>query len=254
MGYYTQIHRTDGFGAQFQTILYTLLYTELTNNIYVYSDINHIDLITHTGTIKDTEIENSLEDIVKYMGFDTFCTNRNMITDNVDICDYGTIAYPHINNNINTVFKSKNFDRYKQFFYSDKINRFDKNYLNVAIHIRILGNFENENNRFRDGTHNVPSTYFLDKMDIIRTKYKNKKILFHIYSQGNIEMFKDFIGDDIIFHLNEKVLDTFTDLIFADVLVTTRSSFSYMAALLSNNEIYYLSFWCLPMNNWIICS
>jgi hypothetical protein len=155
---------------------------------------------------------------------------------------------------MNRAFNSELFLDFKNFFLKDKKNRFKGDCINVAIHIRRLGHFERENNRFRPGTHDTPNSHYLNKMNLIRNKYPNKNLLFHIYSQGNETDFQELAGSDTIFHLNEKVLDTFTDLIFADVLVTCRSSFSYLAALFSNNEIYYLPFWHPPLSHWNIIS
>ena len=241
--------RTDGFGAQFQTILWGYLYAKLTNNDFVYTDICHIDLISNSGSIKDTENENTLEEVVEYMGFNKYCINRATISDNVNILDGGE-TYKFIQSNMDAVFNSDIFKSYKTFFHADKINRFDQTYMNIAVHIRTLGNFERENDRFRPGTHDVPYTYFLNCMNAIRKTHADKKLKFHIYSQGDESLFKEFVADDTILHLNEKVLDTFSDLVFADVLVTTRSSFSYLAALLSNNDIYYLEFWHTPLSHW----
>lgn len=250
MQYITNVTRTDGFGAQFQSVLWIYLYAELTGNKFVYTDINHIDLISNSGSIKDTENENTLTEVSDYMGFNKYCINANSIKENIN-SSYENKSYQIIQSNMESVFNSEVFLSYKDFFYKDKISRFNKEYINVAIHIRKLGNFEKENGRFRAGTHDIPDEYYLDKMNLIKNKYIDKKILFHVYSQGNPEMFKNFMFDNTILHLNEKILDTFNDLIFADILVTCRSSFSYLAALLSNNEVYYLTFWHPPLNHWI---
>ena len=87
-------------------------------------------------------------------------------------------------------------------------------------------------------------------MNRIRDDYRDRDIVFHVYSQGRVEDFAELASDQTVFHLNEKVLDTFTVLIFANVLVTCRSSFSYLAALLSDNVIYYMPFWHAPRSHW----
>jgi len=56
-----------------------------------------------------------------------------------------------------------------------------------------------------------------------------------------------------VFHLNENLFDTFTGLVAAEILVTSRSSFSYSAAILSDGEIYYQPFWHPPGEKWIVC-
>ena len=247
----TNASRTDGFGAQFQDLIWTHLWADITGKSFVYTDIENIDLITKQGSTKDTENENTLQEVVDYMGFNRYCVNRNSIEGHVGM--RGPDVFPYVERNMEHVFTSTQFLKYKEFFYKDKVNRFNNDYINVAVHIRKLGNFERENGRFRAGTHDLADSYYLDKMNMIRDKYKDKgkKLLFHIYSQGVPDIFKNLIADDTILHLNEKVLDTFTDLVFADVLVTCKSSFSYTAAFLSNGEVYYLSFWHPPRNHWL---
>ena len=60
--------------------------------------------------------------------------------------------------------------------------------------------------------------------------------------------------EDVIFHLDEDICKTFTELVAADILLTSPSSLSYVAALISDGEIYYKQFWHKPRSNWIICS
>ena len=39
---------------------------------------------------------------------------------------------------------------------------------------------------------------------------------------------------NVILHFNENIVDTFTGMVFADILIMSRNSFSYTAALISN--------------------
>ena len=102
----------------------------------------------------------------------------------------------------------------------------------------------------------TPLEYYINIIHRIYKDNVNKNIKFHIYSQGKIEDFQgivDLTQYNIEFHLNEFVLDTFNAMIFADVLAISKSSFSYVAGLLSNGIIYYKPFWHGPLSNWIIC-
>ena len=58
--------------------------------------------------------------------------------------------------------------------------------------------------------------------------------------------------DDVIFHLDEDICKTFIELVGADILVTSPSSLSYVAALISDGEIYFKQFWHKPKSDWII--
>jgi hypothetical protein len=89
-------------------------------------------------------------------------------------------------------------------------------------------------------------------MNDIRNKYKDKDILFNIYSQGDITNFTDLSNNDVMFYINYDIIETFKGLVSAEVLVTSPSSLSYVAALISDGEIYYKKFWHNPRNKWII--
>jgi len=245
--YITNLIRTDGFGAQFQTVLWTMLYAYMNNNPYVYTNIHSMDLITNVETIKDNENENTLDEVIEFIAFKNYYSNYS---NQVVISKDGREIYNFIEGQINNVFKSQAFLEYKNIFYKNKTSRFDNTHLNVAVHIRRCGLWETENGRFRPGTHDTPNSYYLDKMNLIRNKYSDKSLKFHIYSQGSQDQFKELESDNTVFHLNERTLDTFSDLMFADILVTCASSFSYMAALLSNGEIYYMNFWHPPLEHW----
>ena len=50
--------------------------------------------------------------------------------------------------------------------------------------------------------------------------------------------------------INESIEDTFTSLVLADVLVISKSSYSYIAGILSEGIVYYQPFWHSPLPNW----
>ena len=91
-------------------------------------------------------------------------------------------------------------------------------------------------------------------MNKIREKYKDneKKVLFHLYSQGEITKFIDLANSDVKFYLNYDICESFIGMVSAEILVTSPSSLSYIAALISDGEIYYKKFWHNPRKNWII--
>ena len=53
-------------------------------------------------------------------------------------------------------------------------------------------------------------------------------------------------------HLNDDVDNSFIGMVAADILVTSPSSLSYVAALISDGEIWYKPFWHPPLKHWII--
>ena len=112
----------------------------------------------------------------------------------------------------------------------------------------------NEEDDRVEGT-NTPNEIYLRIIDHLRKTYELQHPLFHIYSQGEESSFKEvFNMSDIVLHLNKPIEVTFPSFVFADILVTSQSSFSYAAALISDHLIYYMPFWHppLPLPNWII--
>jgi hypothetical protein len=155
--------------------------------------------------------------------------------------------YREIEVNIDLYHSGKGFQDYQQLFFSNKTNPYDSERFHVAIHIRRLNSCD-------IGTWgtSTPDSYHLKVINTIREDFKEKNPVFHIYSQGEQEVFEAFRAEDTIFHLNEDLLQTFNGMIFADVLATTTSSISYVAALLSKGIIYHQPFWHKPLSKWII--
>jgi hypothetical protein len=136
--------------------------------------------------------------------------------------------------------KNKNYEDY-----------FDKNYTNIAIHIR-RGNVWDERAFKLDGrTYNqlleyqkslYPDLFYLKFIPFLLNHYTNSKI--HIFSQdidiNNYEIFKN--NDKIIFYLHESIELTFPKMVLADVLVTGPSTFSWSAGLLRESNTIYLPY------------
>ncbi len=140
------------------------------------------------------------------------------------------------------------FAKYKQIFWNNKCKyNFNNEKYNVAVHIRRycmpvdIG----------CGRHEVNIEYYKIIMDKIRIKHKNA--LFHIYSVGDVEYFNPIKNVDVVLHINENISTTFIQMVSANGLVTSRSSLSYVSALLSDGDIYYIPFWHPPKKDWIIC-
>jgi hypothetical protein len=88
-------------------------------------------------------------------------------------------------------------------------------------------------------------------MKYLSETYAEKDILFHIYSEGSESEFECFKNPNTVLHLNEDVKTTFIGLIVSDVLVQSKSSFSYVAGLLTQGIVYHIPFWHPPMSKWI---
>lgn len=181
-------------------------------------------------------------------------TNNYLNISDISITDTNMIPlvdiYKNVESNID-IYTNDNpsMNKIKDCFWKNKDkNYFKNNKFNISLHIRRPNSHDNR----IDGT-NTCDYYYLNIINHIREKYKNDKdILFHIYSQGNIKNFECYINYDVILHIDEELTSTFTGLVASDILVTSKSSFSYIAAFLTDGEVYYLPFWHPPKKNWIV--
>jgi hypothetical protein len=243
--YYTSIKSYDGFGAQYQRVIQTYIYCQIHKLNFVYSPL---DFVEHNYA-NDNEYNKKLE---KLMNLKNNIMNLNE-TMNVEHFDYGSIIMKYFESSIDTCCESTHMQFIKDCFWENKKRDYYQNdKINVAIHIRR----ENTHDKGQAGERaTTPNSYYLNIMNQIREKYKdsnnNKELFFHIYSQGDIIQFQDLVNNDVKFYLNYDICESFIGMVSAEILVTSPSSLSYIAALISDGEIYYKKFWHNPRKNWI---
>jgi len=297
--------RSDGFGAQFQTIIYSIVVAELENKSFVYSPFHsmehnydndpkflekmesfinimqHYPKLPHEESeqeapetqatpieqrdIPDQQNPEKMESFINIMQHypklpheeseqeapETQATpieQRDILDQQNLIYCYGHIA-SIFESRLEECLKTNSFQKIKQIFRQNKkFPFFQNNKTNIAVHIRRPNIHDNR----KDGADTLDE-YYLKTIEIIQQKYIENDLLFHIYSQGIEEDFVSIYGNkDIEYHINENIFDTFSGLVFADILIMSRSSFSYAAALLSDGEIYYQHFWHPAAKHWII--
>lgn len=235
--------KNDGFGAQYQCIIFTILCAEFNNKEFVYKDIK---TICHNYDNN----ENHVKKLVDFMNLKNNYLNINDININ-DIFESNIDdIYCVVENNIN-IYTSNNssMNKIKKCFWENKDkNHFKNDKINIAVHIRRPNKIDIELNNNR----NISDDYYLKIINLIRNDKKDKELLFHIYSQGSIENFECYKNNDVVLHIDEEITSTFTGLVAADKLVTSASSFSYTAALLTDGEVYYLPFWHKPKKEWYV--
>ena len=258
--YITNQINQDGLGSQYQRIICTILYADFCNKEFVYNkpDLKYVY----------EEEANYIENIMNISNH--FKSVNDIDKSQLEIADL-SIIYSIFNNNIDYFINSKIMKKIIYIFKENKnINILDNNYNHIAIHIRRpslhknidipehhgLNNVKNMNlqelvNVNKDFPRFIHDDYYLDVINKIRNKYTSKKNIFHIMSEGNIEDFKDYVSEDVVFHLNENLNDTLTIMVISDILVMSNSSFSYVAALLNENKIIYQDFWHIKGTNWL---
>jgi len=223
----------DGFGSQFQDIIASAIYAELNNKKYVYTPFK---MMEHNYN-NDADFIAKKEWLINFI--DNFEVNEDYTLQRQT--QYRTFFDKHIPECANSLTLKK----IKHIFRANKNpdNYFNTNNLNIAIHIRRPNPHDNR----IDGS-DTPEQLFLDIITQLRNIYAAQNPIIHLFSQGESECFNAFVAQDVVLHLNESVEDTFTAMVLADVLVASRSSFSYAAGLLSEGII---PFWHSPLPNWL---
>lgn len=151
--------------------------------------------------------------------------------------------------------KSK-FNKAKSRKY-DKLIYTEENY-NIAMHIRrgdIMLDGLDAKSVYKMRFQN--NNYYVNILEnVISNNQLNKPIYVYIFSQGKEDDFSEFINfDNVKFCLNMDQYSSFIHLVNADLLITSKSGFSYMPALLSDGiKISPKDFWhSYPIkDDWII--
>lgn len=100
----------------------------------------------------------------------------------------------------------------------------------------------------------LPNSYFINVLkDVLTASILEYHI--YIYSQGKSEDFQEFIdtfGNVVHLKLDISAEESFRDMVNADYLITSLSSFSYKAALFSSAKVYCPNtFWHMAPKEWI---
>lgn len=155
-----------------------------------------------------------------------------------------------------------NIEELKQKFYSAKARKedsliYNKEHFNIAIHVRrgdiVIGQ-ENKNANLKMRWQD--NNYFEKVLTkVLATLESKKPIQIYLFSQGEKKDFSEFNKfKNMHFCLDMNAQDCFLHMVYADLLITSKSSFSYKPALLSNGiKICPKDFWHgYPKNeNWI---
>ncbi len=261
--YYVNEDRSDGFGAQFQNYIFTCYYVEENGNKFLYKPLNRM---AHNYNNDPTYIER-MENLMNLRSI--YRDYREVVKEDSEV----EIIVPNFNDiynftelNMDRFIKSKTMERIRDAFWKNKGDKTmyypDKDTkIHVAIHVR-RANLD-------DTAYNssaLPDSYYLKVMSIVSNLYlareneTGKKLHYHIFSQGKSADFVCYTkneGDlekedrsDVTLHLNDSNEDTFIGMAAADVLVTSKSSFSYVAALFSDGDILHTEFWHKPCSWW----
>ena len=247
--YMSFYQHTDGFGSQYQHIIATLLYCFNFGYQFVYNPIEYIE---HNYD-NDTEYIYKLETLMNLKSH--YINIRDPCLDGKHI-EYLMNAKAILDRNIYNYDMDKCLAPIREMFWAnkDKTSVFCSGKIHVAIHIRRMNEYDKTLQRAHEEIFrfNSRDSYYLHIMERIRQEHGHRgELQFHVYSQGDPEDFECYIAPDTILHINENICDTFTQMVGADIIMTSFSSLSYVAALLSEGTVYFHPFWHQPRGHWI---
>ena len=124
---------------------------------------------------------------------------------------------------------------------------YDSKFLNIAIHIRrgdiVIGQKNKNSNLLLRWQGNE---YFIKILGNVLNSIKtDKSIAIYLFSQGKIEDFLEFEQfENLHYCLDVNPIDSFLHMVYADILISSKSSFSYKPALLNKGiKVCPYNFW-----------
>ena len=142
-----------------------------------------------------------------------------------------------------------NFLQHIRNNYTHYESKSDNNKIIVAVMIR-----RGDVNPKKYPKRYMYNQYYLDILEQIERFYMNKntELQIHIYSESeSYESFDDFSRYSL--HLDTDIESVWKSVINADIMILSKSSFSYIPALYNKNLVIYYPFWHKKLNDdkWI---
>lgn len=219
---YTIRGRSDGFGAQYHGVMSGIAYCSFMNYKYIHTPFNKMG---------HRESPKALSD---FIGIPVL-----PIPDKIDISK----GHEQIVNKSRTpdkYYTTEVIETIRNHYYSTEKPIIENN--DIAIHIRRGDVNSNTKGRY------TGNSYYKKVIDSLLEKYPDYNI--NVFSEGKEEDFNELRHERVSLKLNVDIETTFHSLVSAKVLVMAKSSFSYCAAILNTNTIFYLDFWNKPLAHW----
>ena len=218
------ISRTDGFGAQFHSMMAVIAYCDYYGYTYAHNPLFNIDHSVDHDMMND------------FIGMKGVTLLKDIPKD----AQVKHILCP------DEVHDSKTPHKYYTASVIDKIRAYYRTgtkpkepQIDVAIHIR-RGDVDKHNHkRYTDNAIYKKIIHALQSSHHIT-----------VFSEGTYDDFRELGLPEENFRLGTDVRSTFHSLVTAKVLICSKSSFSYAAAILNENTVYYEDFWHAKLDNW----
>ena len=236
--------KNDGFGENFKLLIYSVMFAEMNGCKFLYTPFKKME---HNYDM-DPDFLAKKEHLINFIGnfehapdaFDEK-NKKPYVLDTFELLRF-------YQTNIQRCAESISLELIKDLFRANKTDPFYKSYTNVAIHIRRMNkedyNRTNNPNAVLNGM-DVPDDLYLTSIGQVEQITRDRPVRIHIFSQGKPEDFEIYRKNNVVLHLNEDLESTFTQMVYADILLMAPSALSYSAGLLSRGSVYYIEF-CNP--------
>ena len=218
---YTITGKSDGFGAQYQSIMSGIAYCNHMNYQYIHTPIK---ILSHNENV---------ELLNQFIGIPP----NNEPVDIISKC----AGEVHHAKKPSLYYTPEVLQTIRNYYYSTEKPSIIVP--DIAIHLRRGDVGENYKKRFTSNKE------YIELINNVAKIYPQHKIT--IFSEGKEEDFEELKRENITFCLNGDIRETFHNLVRAKILILSKSSFSYSAALLNENLVYYVfPFWHKKLNHW----
>jgi len=255
--YLTCAGKSDGGGAQVHAVCSALAFAHHHGMTYVHTPFNHIGHAGKMGTTLAAQWERAFalglgERQINEPAFAKM--RRHPLTRGFQLgklslkptllvaehCHWFTNSHPQAYEAI----RPRLIEKYRGTRHATPA----RDHLTVAVHVR-----RGDVNPI-DWPHRFTrDEVILHQVQQISAALGNRAHEIHLYSEGEPAQFEIFRARaNAILHLSEDVFDSIDAMIDADVLVMAKSSFSYVAALLSDAIKIYSPFQHPPLRDWIV--
>jgi len=263
----TYDYTNEGVGAQYLRVINLIALCKIHNYTYLYNQIK----IGHNYN-NDSKWDLKWDNFFNIKSFipDNYDKFKHLPVINIKILEESFLNEHKNENNIysiNIPFKITNniiyynsikndiIEAFKNNNYIPKNNYFDKNKFNIAIHIRVFNNCDDEHQE--DDYNNSRYRFEFSENDYFIIIRKIQLLypdgIIHIFSQKLIyRKFKNLCNlPNIQFHIDCDTFETFYHLTKANLLIIAKSAFSHLAGYYNENTVVYLGYDNMPLNDWI---
>jgi len=243
--------KTDGFGSQLQAYFSLMAYCKYKDYEYIHNPIYRMHHNDKNMENYPTYMNNFIHIESKYRSISQLSNYETTILHKMK-------EGPFVHGSLHTeYFYNQEFlkDIKTIYFTKEKPSlSYYENSKNLAIHIR-----RGDVTASKYPNRYISNQVYIDLLKQLDNQFNLQNYQIHLFSQGEyndfIDIIESFPNNLFYFHLNEGIQETFHALVMADILILSKSSFSYCAGLLNSKMVIanlITKWWHKPLKQWKI--